>query len=321
MGTITKCKIHGYRIYKLKVDSSTWGNIEAWVNADHGMNLCQLMVGGHKIIAWDIERCENKASYGTPILYPSPNRVENNAFTYGGDVYPMTMHGVMRFQPCLPHELYKEDSIGLCGEYLFEEGTDLYETFPFKSNVELFIELTDNKLKIKYRITNLDSKVLPFGFAIHPFFRKIGHTLIRSRAKRVMEMSDVKLPSGNCLEVDKTLFDLTSWSDVQCLNLDHVYTDIDKESDAEIWYEDLGLHMDLQATKAFTHLVIFTPKGEDFFCIENQTCSTNAHNLYNEGFYRESGLELVAPGQCKSGEVSILFNKIDENYDFRRYKK
>jgi galactose mutarotase-like enzyme len=59
----------------------------------------------------------------------------------------------------------------------------------------------------------------------------------------------------------------------------------------------------LEATEDFSHLVLSTPRGERFFCFENQTCSTDAHDLFARGFAEPSGLESVAPGAVHRGAV------------------
>jgi aldose 1-epimerase len=50
-------------------------------------------------------------------------------------------------------------------------------------------------------------------------------------------------------------------------------------------------------------MVIYTPPGEPFFCLENQTCSTDAHNLYDKGFREESGLRFAGAGAVAAGTV------------------
>jgi aldose 1-epimerase len=39
------------------------------------------------------------------------------------------------------------------------------------------------------------------------------------------------------------------------------------------------------------------------FCIENQTCSTDAHNLHARGFTREAHLLVLAPGKIARGSL------------------
>jgi galactose mutarotase-like enzyme len=53
----------------------------------------------------------------------------------------------------------------------------------------------------------------------------------------------------------------------------------------------------------------FTPP-KDFYCFENQTCSTDAHNLYEAGFRDASHLQIVAPGGSMQGTVMIEVGKI-----------
>ena len=51
------------------------------------------------------------------------------------------------------------------------------------------------------------------------------------------------------------------------------------------------------------HIPRYTPRGERFFCLENQTCSTDAHNLFARGFVDVAGLKTVAPGATRQGAV------------------
>jgi galactose mutarotase-like enzyme len=58
----------------------------------------------------------------------------------------------------------------------------------------------------------------------------------------------------------------------------------------------------LATSREFTHAVVYTP-DRPTFCIENQTSSTDAHNLFAHGFKRESHLLVVAPGKTARGSV------------------
>jgi aldose 1-epimerase len=64
--------------------------------------------------------------------------------------------------------------------------------------------------------------------------------------------------------------------------------------------------MTCKASADFTHLVVYTPQ-EPWFCVENQTCSTDAHNLYTLGWDKESHLMVLEPGQTHSGFVEYRF--------------
>jgi aldose 1-epimerase len=90
--------------------------------------------------------------------------------------------------------------------------------------------------------------------------------------------------------------------------LDHVFTGVQNGRSAQVSYPGLGLRVKLVTTPDFSHMVLYSPRGVNFFCLENQTCSTDAHNLYDRGFARESGLKFVHAGQTHTGSVTYLIH-------------
>jgi aldose 1-epimerase len=119
-----------------------------------------------------------------------------------------------------------------------------------------------------------------------------------------MEATKDLLPTGRLLPVKGTGFDLRHPVNVNKLDMDHVFTGISEGQAARVSYPDLRLNVRLAATPDFSHLVLYTPPSAQFFCLENQTCSTDAHNLHNIGFKMESGLKFVAPGESRTGAVT-----------------
>ena len=67
---------------------------------------------------------------------------------------------------------------------------------------------------------------------------------------------------------------------------------------------DLGLY----ASPEFARLVVYTPANAPWFCLENQTSSTDCHNLYAAGLQNAANLQLVAPGQCHRTWVEFRFS-------------
>ena len=114
--------------------------------------------------------------------------------------------------------------------------------------------------------------------------------------------------TGKLIPAGETVPDLRTPVLVDGLSLDHVYTDCPAGAYAEIFYKDCKVK--LEATEEFGHIVVFTPDAP-FFCVENQSCSTDCFNLFAKGYARESGLQAVHAGQKKSGEVRFVFEKQD----------
>lgn len=59
------------------------GTREILVAPDYGMNLCRFSVNGRNVIDYEPEAVKYDFS-GTPLLYPTPNRVWQGIFRYDG---------------------------------------------------------------------------------------------------------------------------------------------------------------------------------------------------------------------------------------------
>jgi aldose 1-epimerase len=184
-------------------------------------------------------------------------------------------------------------------------------------------------VRIAYRVDNRDGARLPFGFGLHPYFcipdgspaegqqgqhgrqgrgRGQGAGADRSQVflkvplARRMEAEHF-LPTGKLLAVAGTAHDLRRPTALTGLALDDVYFGMQPGKRASFELRRLGLTFELSGSAAFTHLVVFTPPDRGFFCIENQTSSTDAHNLANAGAGRTAHLLVVPPGKHAAGHV------------------
>jgi aldose 1-epimerase len=132
-------------------------------------------------------------------------------------------------------------------------------------------------------------------------------TTVSIPAETVMEADKTLLPTERLFDVNQimyAMFDLREPRPIGMLRLDHVYTDLKPEESAIITYRKQQMHLSVSATTDFTHMVIYTPPNDDpFFCLENQTCSTDAINLHARGLYQMSHLLEVLPGESSSGTI------------------
>ncbi|MDF2613415.1 MAG: Aldose 1-epimerase [Clostridia bacterium] len=308
MFTTKRKRLRGFEIWQVQGKMDNGRSIEVWINASHGMNMCKLVIDHYTLIEWDVGRCLKGQSYGTPILYPTPNRVKNDQFTFRDTIYNMKMHGIIRFTPCkIIIDEENNDCVRLKGSFEFREGRELHALFPIESELCILFTITHKSIEISYELTNQSAKELPYGFALHPFFQKIGRTLIKVCATQVMGMNAEKLPTGEVHEVKGTSYDLADYRSLEGLYFDHVYTAVKRNPSASIWYQDISLKVHMEASSEFSHIVVYSPKGQNFFCIENQSCSTNAHNLYAQGFHELSGLEIIAPHHKAQGHIKYTF--------------
>ncbi|MGD0004889.1 MAG: hypothetical protein ABSE06_11760, partial [Anaerolineaceae bacterium] len=75
-------------------DGLNGNNLEAWIAPSFGSNLCRLSVDGKHVIDFDRSLLVKHEFTGTPILYPTPNRVRNGVFRYQGKTYDQVKRSV-----------------------------------------------------------------------------------------------------------------------------------------------------------------------------------------------------------------------------------
>lgn len=290
------------------------GGAEAVVDPGSGLNVSRLSADGRDLIRYDPVRRSEGRTYAVPILYPTPNRVRCGRFSFGGSEYSASMHGVAYRSPfSVADRGVSGSSAFLTGELDFAPGTPAFGRFPWNSVLSVTVALSPGKIRWSYRVRNRDRKPLPYGFALHPFFLRHGRTVLSVSASAVMESDAEKLPTGRIIPVAGTRFDLRSGADASGIDLDEVYFD-EAPIVSNIDYPDIGLSLTLTASPEFTHVVAYSPAGRDFLCVENQTCSTDAHNLAAAGRAREANLLEVPPGEEREGWVEARFriSSIDE---------
>jgi aldose 1-epimerase len=295
-------------------------NLEAWIAPLFGSNLCRFMVGGNAVINFEPDLLQECGDTGTLVLYPTPNRVKDGVLKYRERLYPqikggikVVEHGLVRSEAWSVGEVEISAGGAQVRTWVdFDPSSPLFEAFPFRHRLELEYGLTHDGVQVTYTIHNHDDQDIPFGFGLHPYFMRLSGddgTSVTLPARYVMENTLELLPTGKLVDVAGTLYDLRQKTKIGALDLDHVFTGIPDGTSAAVHYESLGLSVTMQATSDFSYLVLYSPPGQPYFCLENQTCSTNAHNLYDSGFRNESGLKFVRAHQTFTGCVKYSICK------------
>lgn len=293
---IRKLNIGITEVYEIRFSETM-----AWINVKDGFNLCRLNYRDHELIRFQQERFVNGSMYGTPILFPTPNRTKHNRFMFEGKEYSALMHGFIKKQQFNITSLEVNDENAEILAYV-ETNAKILEQFPFRFRLDLRFTIESHQITYQYTVYNLDDFNMPYGFALHPFFSlEPKKTSITVKSNSVMERMEDKIPTGELTPVQGTLYDLNKPRLVSELDLDDVYTQLHGIPQVHIDTEYLSLNVEV--SDVFSHLVVYTPPGADFFCVEPQTCATDAINLYTAGHIKNSGLRIVRPGELDSGKV------------------
>lgn len=296
---------------------------EVRVVPEYGSNICSYTIDGIEYLHQGFFDVAGMKFFGIPILYPYPNRVDGCKAVINGTEIPLpdtdngrTLHGLVAaasFSYDTP--VMTDDSISVKTSLTIGEEHVLYPYFPVPNRLELTITLSQDGLTVQAKVTNLDgAKDLPFGFGVHPFFNVIGlknDVLIRVPATGYMENQKL-IPTGNVLPMEQGPADLRKLTPLTGLDLDDLWLGMTPLKPIEIIYQSIQRKMTIFASDIFTHAVTYTPQKESFFCLENQTCATNAHRLHHEQKTDVAHLLVLHPGETMMGKLRFSVEAIRE---------
>ncbi len=286
-----------------------------------GCNLLSFDVAGREYLVALDQTSTQPSVLGTPVLYPTPNRVRDGMMTFGERTFTFPpnnggnfIHGLVRDRRwCCDEPQIRANGIAVTTRISMAPGDDLHTLFPIANTLELTYTLRPGEIELRFAVRNDDAtQPLPFGLAIHPYFAIIGarkSVQIRVPASRWME-ADQLLPTGRLLPLDAAPADLTHPTSLEGLDLDDVYWGMRPEQPAEIHYHAIGRRLTLHADALFTHAVVYTPHGKPFLCIENQSCSTDAHNLYARGLHEAAHLTILQPGEAVEAAIRLCVSDL-----------
>jgi aldose 1-epimerase len=301
-GIIQTVSFHGRAVHCL-----SHGDLEALVDPSHGMNVVSLRYRGVQLLWYDQQRYLAGLTYGSSVLFPTPNRVRDERFVFNGLTYaPMRMHGFAK-DSAFSVELSRSDAVSAClsGRFTLSFGHPSFPAFPFPLELTVAVTLSDGSIRWDYRVRNIGSSALGYGFALHPFFVRPSGSSLRLDAPYVMEAGDDKLPTGALLAVSGTSYDLRGGRSVEdATGLDSVFYRSSGSFGCRLSLPDVAT-IGLSASDEFRHFVVYVPADSQFFCVEPQTSSSDCHNLYARGCRDVSNLLVVPTGEDRCGWVDM----------------
>lgn len=263
--------------------------------------------------------------HGTPVLYPTPNRVRNAAFRFGGKQYamdpnfgPHRIHGLVIGQPWRVVAAGTTDTSAFVRSAIaFAPGSDLYRQFPFAHELVLEVTVTEGAVRWAYEVDNREGKeAVPFGFGLHPYFVYQGareSTFVTLPATHQMEARDA-LPSGRLVPASDLDYPLGEPMSIAGRMFDDVFWGMRPGEPAVMDFRDRKRKVEFETSGEFTHAVLWA-ENVPVLSLENQTSSTDAHNLHAAGFERPAHLQVCGAGDTCSGWVEYRFSALG-NFDW-----
>jgi aldose 1-epimerase len=229
-------------------------------------------------------------------LLPFSNRIRDGRFVFQGKTvqlplnfgdHPHAIHGHGWENPWQIQD-QTDTSLSLGYNHPADE-------WPWTYSGQQIFTLDESSLTIEISLTNAGDSDMPAGLGLHPYFPRSAGVTIQANVEAMWQVDHEIMPVTRVKPQSPA--DPNVGLDVNEVALDNGYTGWQQSTQITWPDRDQSLHM--TATGPLDHLVIFTPAGEDFFCVEPVSHSTDAVNTADD----DSGLIVLPPGGTVSASV------------------
>jgi aldose 1-epimerase len=184
-------------------------------------------------------------AHGAPLI-PWPNRLADGRYTFDGVDYQVALtepekhnaiHGFLHWRPWQPiHQTQNRISMA----------ATLYplEGYPFALDIRIDYRLDAAGLTVTTTATNIDERACPYGSGQHPYLSpgsgRIDDCTVQLAAHtRITTDPQRELPTGT-ESVDGTPFDFRAGRTLGDLQVDHAFTDLDRDAEGRAWVSLTG---------------------------------------------------------------------------------
>jgi aldose 1-epimerase len=171
------------------------------------------------------------------------------------------------------------------------------DAWPWTYRAGQIFKLDDTSLTIDLSLSNESDADMPAGLGLHPYFPRSDSVTITASVAAMWQVNDEVMPVK--LVEPLSSADPNSGLNVTTTILDNGFTGWQKSALIRWPERERGLVM--TATGPLDHLVIFTPEGQDFFCVEPVSHSTDAVNVANPS----AGMISLPPGETVAASVKF----------------
>lgn len=232
-------------------------------------------------------------------LVPFSNRIRAGRFEFGGRVVELPLNQ-------LPERHAQHGHGWQAAWEVVERGKDrltiAYEhaadAWPFPYRARQDFTLAEDELRVALSVDNLGRETMPVGLGLHPYFPRTAGCRLSASVDAMwatddevmptaLTRADPRLGSGDGLPLDEVA-------------LDNVFTGWHRQ--ATILWPERPARLSIDADAALRFLVVYSPSGEDFFCVEPVSHCTDAFNLAAQG-RSDTGMLTLDPGASLSATV------------------
>ncbi|MEO7761976.1 MAG: aldose 1-epimerase [Casimicrobiaceae bacterium] len=245
-----------------------------------------------------------RASAGYPLL-PYSNRIGNGRFRFEGVDYLLDINSPIPIHPIHGLGWIREWTVASTSANRVELTLGHITTgaadraWPWSFTATQTFDLDDDRLQWSLTLTNRDTRPMPAGIGMHPFFPKPPQTEVQFATKAVWHNDVRMLPTTRTEVVPE--WDFKSLRQVGDLAVDNCFAGWSRT--AQIVWPDRGYSLAIEASEVLGHLVVFTSPTRDSIALEPISHANNAVNLAAP--FDDTGLVILAPGEMLSGNFTM----------------
>jgi aldose 1-epimerase len=226
-------------------------------------------------------------------LVPFSNRIRDGRFDFAG-----RRHQLPRSFAAVAHPLHGHgwqsawtltEHSAACAELLLRHPAD---DWPWRYWARQRFTLDDSGLHHELDLHNDSDEPMPAGVGLHPYFVRSADVRLFAQLPQVWPTDADCLPSAAV--ATPAAWDFTAGRRIAELALDHCFSGWDGR--AVIDWPTARCRLVIDAAPPLTTLVIYSPAGGDFFCVEPVSHVTDAINLSQRGV-SGTGAAVLLPGQ------------------------
>jgi aldose 1-epimerase len=172
--------------------------------------------------------------------------------------------------------------------------------FPFSYSAELTYSIFDDNFTVHMTIKNPTPLPMPCGMGVHPFFVKDSDVCLNFKSQVVW--SNEADPIFDEPYTTPRAWNFDGGKPLNNAVFDTCFGGFDEY--AQIVYPTKEITIDITTTDIFHHVILYTPKNKDFFCLEPCSNAVNAFNLASGGVIG-TGIRSIGPNQEISGQITF----------------
>lgn len=234
-------------------------------------------------------------------LVPFSNRIRGGRFRFAGREVALPLNS-----PPMPHAIHglgfqapwravSEGAAALAIEHRHEGGA-----WPYPYVARQSFVLGPGGLTVAIEVENTGREAMPLGIGWHPYFPRTPRARLTAKVAGMWQTDAEVMPVT--LADPPATHRLDGGVRPEAVAMDNCFTGWDGR--AAIEWPEWNARLSLTADPLFRFLVVFTPPGRDFFCVEPVSNCTDAFNLAAAG-RDDTGMIALSPGRSLRGAITL----------------